>query len=425
MPRRKRPVAKLGDDSRWHVWVTVGTKPNGRPDQRHISRATRDQAEDDADELLDTVKQTGAAPKAGKKPTVDSWLKTYLDTVAPRKVDPTTIHGYRSKMRLYVSPVCGAKRLDRLDPTDLDRVYLRMQERGLADSTIRQTHRILSRALEVAYRRGLTARNVAKLIDAPTAKAVEMQSLTEEAAAAILGAAARRRNAARWSVGLALGLRQGEALGLRWPYVDLDAGEMRVWWQLHRRPWEHGCSTAAPKCGRRRGGNCPQRKLTLRSGEIHLTGGLILKEPKGKSKRTVPIPPELVVQLRAHREVQDLERQFAVVYAGHDLVFARADGAPVDPGDDWSEWKALLGLAGVPDARVHDARHTAATLLLAQGVRLEVVQEILGHSSITVTRGYAHVASKVARAGIEALGKKLLRGAHVVDWNDLPGAGTP
>lgn len=412
MPRRRRrPEATLGTDGRWHVWVTVGTKANGRPDQRHISRATQDDAEDAADELRDTVRTTGAAPKAGKKPTVDSWLKTYLETVAPRKVDPTTIHGYRSKMRLYVSPVCGAIRLDRLSPTDLDRVYLKMQQAGRADSTIRQTHRILSRALEVAYRRGMTARNVAKMIDAPTAKAVEMTSLTEDAAAAILAAAHRRRNAARWSVGLALGLRQGEALGLRWSHVDLDAGEMRVWWQLHRRPWDHGCADGAPTCGRKRGGNCPQRRQTLRSGEIHLSGGLILKEPKGKSKRTVPIPPELATQLRAHREVQQLERQFAPVYAGHDLVFARADGAPTDPAEDWDEWKALLAKAEVPDARVHDARHTAATLLLAQGVPLEVVQEILGHSSIVVTRGYVHVASQMAKDGVGALGKKLLKGS--------------
>ena len=411
MPRRRRrPEATLGTDGRWHVWVTVGTKPNGRPDQRHISRSTQDDAEDAADELLDTVRKTGAAPRAGRKPTVDSWLTTYLDTVAPRKIDPTTVVGYRSKMRLYVSPVIGALRLDRLQPEDVDRVYLRMQQLGRADSTIRQTHRILSRALEIAYRRGHTARNVAKLIDAPTAKKIEMQSLTEAAALAILAATARRRNPARWTAGLALGLRQGEALGLRWQYVDLDGGMMHVWWQLHRRPWLHGCSDGTPTCGRKRGGNCPQRRRILRSGEQELAGGLILKEPKGKGKRTVPIPTELVSQLRTHREVQDLEKQFAPMYADHDLVFARSDGSPTDPAEDWAEWKTLLGIAEVPDARVHDGRHTAATLLIAQGVPLEVVQELLGHSSITVTRGYAHVASEMARAGVEALGKKLLRG---------------
>lgn len=412
MPRkRKRLEATLGADGRWHVWVTVGQKGNGRPDQRHISRATQDEAEDAAQELLDSVRTTGVAPRAGKKPTVDSWLATYFDTIAPRKIDPTTIYGYRGKMRNYVSPVIGAIRLDRLaDRTDqLDKVFLQMQRAGLADSTIRQTYRILSRALEVAYRRKMIQVNPCKLIDPPTAKRVEMQSLTEEAAVAILGAAERRRNAARWSVGLALGLRQGEALGLRWEYLDLDAGEMRVWWQLHRRPWEHGCSSAAP-CGRRRGGNCPARTRTLRSGEIELSGGLILKPPKGTGKRTIPIPPELVAQLRAHREVQDLERMVCPVYAQHDLVFARADGAPIDPSEDWAEWKALLAAAKVPDARVHDARHTAATLLRAQGVELEVIQELLGHSSIVVTRGYEHVASEMMRKGVAALGKKLLRG---------------
>lgn len=313
MPRRRRPEAKLGNDGRWHLWVTVGTKPNGRPDQRHISRTTQDDAEDAAQELLDSVRTTGRAPRAGKKPTVDSWFTTYFDVVLPRKnVDPTTIYGYRGKVRLYVSPVIGARRLDRLTADDLDRVYLGMQRAGLADSHVRQVHRIISRAFKIAWKRGLIGVNPADLLeDAPTAKKIEMQSLTEDAAVAILDATTRRRNAARWSVGLALGLRQGEALGLRWPYVDLDAGEMRVWWQLHRRPYEHGCGSGAPTCGRRRGGNCPARRLPLRSGEIHLAGGLILKEPKGKSKRTVPIPPELVAQLRTHREVQDLERQFA------------------------------------------------------------------------------------------------------------------
>lgn len=407
MPRRRRPEAREGADGRWHVWVTVGTKPNGRPDQRHISRETKAAAEGAADELIDETR-AGRVAKAGRKPTVDSWLATYLDTVAPRKVDPTTVHGYRSKMRNYVSPVCGAVRLDRLGPEHLDAVYLAMQRRGLADSTIRQTHRILSRALMVAYKRGLMTRNVGELVDAPTAKAVEMTSLTEAAATAIIEATNQRRNAARWLVGLALGLRQGEALGLRWSYLDLDVGEMRVWWQLHRRPWEHGCGG---KCGRRRGGNCPQRRQVLRTGEIVLSGGLILKEPKGKSKRTIPVPAELVAVLRAHREVQDLEKQFAVVYTDHDLVFARTDGSPVDPAEDWSEWKALLAIAGVPDARVHDGRHTAITLLLAQGVKIEVVQELAGHSSIVVTRGYGHLVAEMAREGVAELGKKLLRGS--------------
>lgn len=408
MGRKRYPTIRQGDDGQWHAWVVVGTKPNGRPDQRHVKRATLEEAEDRVDELLDQ-KKAGTVVKPGRAPTVATWLATYLADVAPRRCDPTTVQGYASKMRNYVTPVIGKTRLDLLTPDQLDRVYVQMQNAGRADATILQVHRILSRALEVAFRRGMMPRNPAKLIDSPTAKKQEIKPLTEAEALRVLDAAAGSRNSARWSVGLALGLRQGEALGLRWSYVDLDAGELRVWWQLHRRGHEHGCGTP-PTCGHRRAGNCPARTLRLRSGEQHLTGGLLLKEPKGKGKRTVPIPPELVAALRAHREVQQLERMVAEdAYARHDLVFADVDGSPIDPARDWAAWHELLKAAGVRKARVHDGRHTAATLLLAQGVGLRVVQEILGHSSVTVTQGYAHVASAMARDATNKLGGSLLR----------------
>lgn len=409
--RRDYPKITQKADGKCHAWVTVGTKPNGRPDQRHIKRDTIEEVEERIDELLDQ-KKAGAVVKPGRAVTVEQWLTTYLETVAPRRCDPTTIYDYRSKMRTWVYPVVGKVRADRLAPDQLDDVYLRMQRAGKADSTILKVHRILTRALEIAYRRGIVPRNVAKLIDAPTAKKIEILPLTEAEAVAVLdtATASRRRNTARWSVGLALGLRQGEALGLRWPYVDLEAREIRVWWQLHRRSFQHGCGTP-PTCGRRRGGNCPDRVLPLRSGERQIDGtGLILKEPKGKSKRTIPIPVELVDALKDHREVQELERQYAeAAYLKHGFVFAHADGRPLDPGDDYDDWKDLLTASGVRDARVHDGRHTAATLLLAQGVALEVVQEILGHSDIRVTRGYSHVASAMARDATERMGRSLLR----------------
>lgn len=408
MPRRGYPTIRRGDDGQWHAWVTVGTKANGRPDQRHVKRGSRAEVEERVDELL-AQRQSGQVVKPGRAITLAQWLDTYLTDVAPRRCDPTTIQGYASKMRLYVVPMIGRTRLDRLAPDQLDRVYVEMARAGRADATILQVHRILSRALEVAYRRGMMPRNPAKLIDSPTAKRVEIQPLTEAEALRVLDAATGQRNAARWSVGLALGLRQGEALGLRWSYVDLDLSEMRVWWQLHRRAHEHGCGTP-PTCGRRRAGNCPTRTLRLRSGEQHLGGGLLLKHPKGTGRRTIPIPAELVDALRTHREVQDLERVMAEsAYVDHDLVFADVDGSPIDPARDWATWQQLLRTAGVRKARVHDGRHTAATLLLAQGVDVRVVQEVLGHSSVTVTEGYAHVASAMARDATQRMGASLLR----------------
>jgi integrase len=401
------PKIRQGDDKLWHAWVTVGTKGNGRPDQRHVKRRTRGEVEDRVEELL-TQRKSGAVVKPGRAPTVEAWLTTYFDTIAPRRCDPSTIVGDRSLAKTWVYPRYATTRADRFQSTDLDAIYTAMADAGRADSSILKLHRIMSRALEQARRRGVVTRNVAKDTDPPSVKRGEVVPLDEDAANAVLDAAAGRRNAARWAVALAIGLRVGEALGLRWSYVDLDAGEIRVWWQLHRRAFRHGCGYAP--CGRRRGGNCPQRTLPLRRGEVQLRGGLILKPPKGKSKRTIPIPAELVEQLRAHHEVQDLERQFAGgAYTDHDLVFASPLGEPVDPGADDDEWHAVLKAAGVPRARVHDGRHTAATLLIAQGHPIEVAQEILGHSDIRITRGYSHVASKMARAATDSMGQALLK----------------
>ncbi|MFC6081125.1 tyrosine-type recombinase/integrase [Sphaerisporangium aureirubrum] len=132
-------------------------------------------------------------------------------------------------------------------------------------------------------------------------------------------------------------------------------------------------------------------------------------KPKGKGRRTVLIPPPLIPLLKLHGEAQRQEEKAAgKKWCGMDLVWSRTDGSPIDPGDDWDEWKALLRDARVgKDARVHDARHTAATLLLEQGVDISVVQEILGHSQLTTTKRYTHVTAKLASDAAARMGRAL------------------
>src|SRR5690606_855790 len=189
----------------------------------------------------------------------------------------------------------------------------------------------------------------ALLVDAPTASEAEIIPFTRDETRRILTAAQQRASAVRWAVGLALGLRQGEALGLRWTYLDLDAGRVRVWWQLQRNRWQHGCddphacgaqrhkSKPCPKaCKRhkrkcpppcpkdcsRHASTCPQRKA----------GGLVFREPKGKSKRTISLPPELIPMLKAHQVAQRRQRMRAgIAWVEHDLVFCQPDGRPIDP----------------------------------------------------------------------------------------------
>lgn len=227
-------------------------------------------------------------------------------------------------------------------------------------------HRILSRALKVALQRGRVARNVATLVDAPSVTRPEIVRLTAEEARQILTVADGTRLAARWSVALALGLRQGEALGLPWSAVDLDRGVLTVRQALQRQQGK----------------------------------GLVIVQPKtALGRRTLVLPEQLVTALKAHRDRQSAERKSAGdLWQDSGLVFTTPIGTPIDPRNDHRNWQLLLEDAGVRRARLHDARHTAATLLLIQGVPARVVMQILGHSQITLTLGtYTATSSRNSR----------------------------
>jgi integrase len=195
----------------------------------------------------------------------------------------------------------------------------------------------------------------------------------------------RRRNSARWAVALALGLRQGEVLALPWPDIDLNSGTLRVRATRQRPKYEHGCDGG---CGRK-AGFCPQRRQ--HNADIGDT-----KSAAGQ--RLIGLPDELVVMLRHHREEQERERRLAgQMWEGKDWVFASATGTPLNPNSDYHAWKALLRAAGVRDARLHDARHTAATVLLVLGVPERTVMSVMGWSSTAMAARYQHVTDPIRR----------------------------
>lgn len=418
-------------DGKWHGWVTVGVKPNGAPDRRHRMGADEDVVRAKVRQL-ERERDAGKTKKAGRPPTVEQWLTTWMDTACARKVadgtmSPRTLDDYRSKCRLYLFPGLGKHRVDKLAAEHLDALYLGMIKRGLASSTVLKTHRIISRALKVAWQREIVARNVALMVEAPSAAEGEIEPFNQAEARALLGEAAERRNGARWSVALAEGLRQGEALGLRWKYVDLDTGVMKIWWQLQRLTWQHGCEDAHACSAKHHRKGCKatcKQHSKLKNGcpkpcpkdctahaktcPERVGGGLVFREPKGKNKRLAPIPPPLVPLLRAHRAEQLRERLAAgELWEEHDLVFCQPNGKPIDPRQDWEEFKDILIAAGLRDARVHDSRHTAGTLLIEAGVSPRVVMEILGHSSMRMMTRYTHVASVLADDAAKRMGAAL------------------
>jgi site-specific recombinase XerC len=233
-----RSSVYLGGYGLWHGRVTVGTKADGAPDRRHRKAKTEAEVTRKVREL-ENQRESGSVSRPGRVPTVADWMGEYLDVICERlvlskKMAPRTLADYRSKTKNWIIPLLGEHRLDRLAPEHLDTAYALMLRRGLSPSTVLKVHRILSRALRIAVRRRRITRNVAALVDAPSAASHEIEPLTRGEARRILGVAARKRNGARWSVALALGIRQGEALGLRWSYIDLDTGVIRAWFQIQQ-----------------------------------------------------------------------------------------------------------------------------------------------------------------------------------------------
>lgn len=441
-PNLRSSIYYSESDGRWHGWVTMGIKSNGKPDRRHRTGSTEPEVTEKV-RKLEQERDAGRPSKPGKPPNVAEWMATYLDTicvnlVSSGKMAPRTLDDYRSKTRLWVVPLVGWHRLDRLLPEHLEAMHSQMYEAGLSPSTVLKVHRILSRALKTAMRRGKVGRNVATLIDAPEAGDYEARPFDAAEARRIIEAASGRRNSARWSVALALGIRQGEAIGLRWSYVNLGTGEIKPWFQLQKAAWRHGCDDPH-KCGERwhrphcpknckqhrheqackdgckkPGHSCPKRPCPKGCiGHAHRCpkregGQPVFRIRKGKKKVILQCPPELLPVLREHHEQQQAEKEHAgTSWEEWDLVFCQRNGRPLDRTEDWKAWKALLKRAGVHDGRLHDARHTAGSLLAAQGVHIRVIQDILGHARVTTTERYTLVSSPQVQDASQRIGSAL------------------
>ena len=374
-----------GADGYWHGRVTVGVTDDGRPDRRHVMSKSQAVVTKKVREL-ERQRIDGSVRKSGSSWTVAAWLTHWVENIAAPFVRENTIAGYRVAVNVHLIPGLGRHRLERLQPEHLETLYVRMMREGKSAATAHQAHRTLRTALNEAVRRGHLSRNPAVLAKAPRLVEHEMEPFTVEEVQLLLKTALTVRNGARWAVALALGLRQGEALGLQWSDVDLDSGSLMVRRARLRPRWRHGCGGA---CGRKNGGQCPSR-VAERSET---------SETKSRAgRRAVGLPGQLVSLLREHRVAQERERLVAAqLWVDGDWMFATPTGAPINPRTDYTEWKRLLLAAGVRDARLHDARHTAATVLLILGVPERAVMGIMGWSHSAMAARYQHATTAIQR----------------------------
>ncbi|MEU4065933.1 tyrosine-type recombinase/integrase [Streptomyces wedmorensis] len=401
----------FGKDERWHARVPMGFKDDGSPYRRHLTRPTRRELVDEV-RRLEKQRDEGSARQPGKPWTVEKWLAHWIENIAKPVVSENTYDGYEVAVRVHLIPGIGKHRIDRLEPEHLESLYGRMQKAGSKAGTAHQAHRTARTALGEAVRRGHTAKNAAALAKPPRMEEgeSEVEPYSVEEIQRLLLEVNKRRNSARWMLALALGLRQGETLGLRWEDVDLGNEYLKLRRNRLRPKYAHGCTESAP-CGRK-AGYCPDRVQTRRE----------TKNTKSRAgRRAVPLPGPLVTMLRAHREAQARERKHAGdLWTESAYVFTKALGGPLSPNTDYHDWKRLLEDAAVRDGRLHDARHTAGTVLMLLSVPDRVIDQIMGWEPGGAARmraRYLHVPDHLLKEVARKIGAAIwgTPGTTVVD----------
>lgn len=295
----------------------------------------------------------------------------WLETSVKARVRPLTYAGYKVNVEKHLIPTLGKIRLDQLTPLHVQQMMNERLSRGLSTKSVAYVQQVLRTALGLAVKWDLVSRNVARLVDRPRIERKPINPLTPDEARRFVAAIHGHRLEALFSVALALGLRQGEALGLRWEDIDFGAGTLRVSHQLQR-----------------------------------IGGRLSLVPPKTeKSRRTLVMPLMIIERLHEHEKRQVAERLWSgSKWQESGLVFANRHGGPTQARHVIEQFHTALQHAGLRRVRFHDLRHSCATLLLVQGVSPRVVMEVLGHSEIALTmNAYSHVVPELKREAAERM----------------------
>lgn len=347
-------------DGRWTAVLELGWQGDKRVRHSYYGRTKRD-ALDKLEEAR--AKLVAGLPLGDARQTVTDFLDAWLRDIVKPNARPNTYKAYEVKVRLHLKPGLGRQRLARMTPQHVQAYVAAAQTAGVPPGAIKYSLMVLSVALSHAERQGLVARNVARLAVAPRVEQREIVPLDVEDARRFLDAVRGLRLEALYRVALALGIRQGEALGLGWPNVDLDERVARIRVQL---------------------------QLNTQTNQLEL-----VELKSEKSRRSINLPDFAVRALREHRARQNKERLRVGAawtdWKGAGLVFTNEIGMPIFAREIRREMDKLRVAAKLPGLRFHDTRHTCATLLLAQGVPERVVMEILGHTNLRMTQRYMHV----------------------------------
>lgn len=391
--QRRKGTGSVYRNSRdqWVAAIEAGWTERGT--RRRITLKGRTKAEVRA-RLAETRRQIaaeGAIAQTSSGITVKRWADQWLEQ-RQRIVRPGTYVSDRSGISHWIIPVIGHLRLEALTPADIRKVAVAQEDAGLALATMQRTHAVLAKMLTDAVAEGYRVPQRAREAGGPGAGDSPRQPLSAQAAAKILAVALRRPDASRWVAALVEGLRPAEALGLTWDMVDLQAETMTLAWQLKALPY---IEFRQPESGFRIPRGFESR---------HLQGAYHLVRPKTRAGiRVIPLVPWLAESLRSWEQ--------CAPPSSFGLVWPSDDGTPRSADQDRRQWYEIADEAEVtvtlPDGStrrplLYEARHTAATLLLANGIDETTIKAVLGHSSVLSTQAYLHTDRTRTRAALAA-----------------------
>jgi integrase len=370
MARQKRHGHREGSiylrkDGRWVAEITL---EDGN--RKQFYRKTRKEAFEALQKALHEQKQGILA--TGPQQTMKQYLDDWLENVHKPTLRDNSYILYRMLISKHILPAIGHIQLQKLSPQQVQALYARKLQEGYAASTVRAIHRLLHKALSDAVRWNLVSINVCDRVKQPRSAKHNIQPLTKEQAQTLLEAAKGHSLEGLLTLALATGMRRGEILSLRWQ--DIDFLEKCLY--IH-----HTVNRIGKK-------------------------GLVESEPKtATSKRKVILPQFVIEALHQQYTLrEEIRAKAGAEWRELDLVFSNSLGGYIEPSNLRVMFKRVLKSAGLPDMRFHDLRHSAATLLLSMGAHPKLVQELLGHSNISITMDtYSHVLPSMHREMMDGL----------------------
>lgn len=347
---------------RWYICYYTGKDGNGKWKQKwEGSWETKKEAQRILRQRISDIE--GSFGRKTESTTLEAYLKYWLETYCEERLAANTVRGYQVNIEKHIIPYIGKIALNRLQPKDIQNLYTKLLQSGLSGTSVRYVHNNLHRALRIAERQQLIAKNPANYVEPPTVERYEAAVLNAEQIRQLLQVCEGTEIYMPVFLAVTLGLRRGEVLGLQWSDVD----------------WAH-------------------KTITINRSVTFTKAGVEFGKTKSKnSHRTLLLPAGAYLRLEEEKKRQE-EREmfFGKAYNVHELICCRADGSPLTSNVLQHHFSAALHQCEMPHIRFHDLRHTNATLMLQNSVPAKIVSAMLGHSSIGITLDtYSHVMTEM------------------------------